>query len=89
MLEEEGDKLFQDIQVSEEDSKYLDGIQTRLMRTCGNAEDDFAMAKSKGREVSKKLESVKKVKRTLEEEVDAGIAENDEVNFCDPKTQKI
>jgi len=50
LLEEESDKLYADMKVAEDESKYLEGVQTRLMRQCGNTEDDFAEKKAKQRE---------------------------------------
>lgn len=68
-LEEENEGLQTDIKTGDEESKYLEGAQTRLMRQCGNLEDDFTIGKTKSRELSKRLENVRKLKRNYEEEL--------------------
>lgn len=67
-LEDDSNKLHSDMKVLEDDSKYLEGVQTRLMRTVGNLEDEFANKKSKQREFVKRLENLKRVKKTYEDE---------------------
>lgn len=88
-LEDESEKLYQDMKVAEDESKYLEGVQTRLMRQCGNTEDEFTAAKAKGRDLAKRLDTAKLMKRSNEEELSVSNVENADLRRERADTMKM
>jgi len=78
-LEDDSNKLHSDMKVLEDDNKYLEGVQRRLMSQVGGLEDEFASKKSKQRDIIKRLENLKRMKKTYEDELTVNMNDNSDL----------
>jgi len=70
--QDEMERLYKDLKAQEDEAKYLDGQKVKMNRNCMQLEDDLGNSRSRNRDLSVRVETVKRMRNLIEEECCGG-----------------